>query len=222
MATRLGELVGAKNGVNRFFATSTPYAPGSVAVRVADATLAPGDVSEIDPGGGLVSLAAPPGPDDLLLAAYADPEAGPSSFRSPSVAFVEQIALLSSQGANDFVIAAGQSGSLLAATIFDADGRTFDLRGSTLYFAARKDSESGAMVFDKTSNAPDPGVVPLDQSTTDGRGRLRVVFSAAETSDASGKVLAWDLWIKTPAGEVVPLVRGGKIEVRASIRTAFP
>lgn len=218
MATRLGAPIGAQDGANRNFATSTAYAPGSLAVRVNTTTLASGDVSEIDAGGGLFTLADPPLLTDVVTVAYRDPSSTePGARVGPQTAFVKQIAELSYQGGQDFTFYAGQSGGLLEGTVFDKEGDAFDLTGSQLFFLGRKDAESGAVLFDKTVD-----IEFFDQSSSSGIGRFRVTFTSAETQAASANFVRWDLWIR-PFGsdDLVPMVGGGRIEVRAAIRTSF-
>lgn len=221
---RLADLIGTKDGVNRNFATPTPYAAGSIAIRWKTSNLAPADVTQTDPASGLVRVADAPLVDDVFLCAYDDPPTvEPGSVVGPVTAFVEQVAALSARGGNDLVFRAGQSGKLLAFTVFDATGSTFDLTGCVLFFEARAGSENGAVVWDKTSLDTIPTTIVFENQLTDeGRGRFDVVFAAEETQAASASVTVFDLWCKTVDGDFVALLQDGRIEVRAAIRTDFP
>lgn len=224
MATNLADLAGAVDGANKQFTTPTPYARGSVVVRVDAANLPGGEVTELDPNLGVVELENAPVIGSILVAAYADPV--PLEKAVAVTAFVEQIERLSTSGGNDLSFVAGESGDLLRVTVYDAKGNRVDLDDYDLLFSARRGSESGTLVWSKLSYVPVGGgpaeIVFEDQGTTEGLGRARIAFTDVETQAESAQILVWDLWARTPADELVSLVQGGIIEVRAAVRVTFP
>lgn len=229
MPANLATPVGLQNGVNVNFATPTPYAVGSLTVRLNLANLIASQVVEIDPSNGLFTIAQAPNPLDILVCAYNDPPPVPDGSLQllPSTAFLSQLAALSNQGGNDFIFRAGQSGPLILIYVFDSTGSPYNLTGSVLYFRAAQDSEAGTIVFDKTSSGPTPPIVILDQSQEATIGQAQVTFTSNEVLAAAaqpGQFLVYDVWIKTPAPalQIVPLTQDGRIEVRPSIRTSFP
>ena len=221
MATRLADLAGAINGINQQFTTPTPYQTGSIVVRKDATNLLSSEIREIDPATGVVELVTPPATGSVLVAAYQDPTS--SELTKAVAANVTQLQELSVSGGNDLVFAAGQSGFLLEFRVYDKDFNPVDLRDYDLFFAARRDSEVGTLVLDKTSFSVPAGIVLEDQTAAATRGKCKVTFTSAEVSAQAAQILAWDFWARNEtSADIIPLIRDGRLEVRAAVRTSFP
>jgi hypothetical protein len=222
VGTELSSLIGVQNGFNVNFSTLTPYAPNTLVVRKNGVNLNPStDFSQTGPASGQLALTVPPIISDVLIAAYQDPPVfPPAATTGPQAVFTSQLRALSAQGGNDLTIVAGQSGPLIQFQVFDASGDPFLLTGSTLYFAANQDSESGQIVFNKSSKGG--GIVVLDQIVPANLGVAQVVFTTAETLGAAGMILTWMLYAKDPTGNVTNLVVDARLTMRAGLLSVFP